>query len=41
MWSWWDCMQWWNSAWDSAMPWPMELSPNFGGGLKNQAAAWA
>src|SRR5215471_6106481 len=25
MWSWWDCMQWWNSAWDSAMPWPMFL----------------
>ena len=25
MWSWWDCMQWWNSAWDSATPWPMFL----------------
>ena len=25
MWSWWDCMQWWSGAWDSAMPWPMFL----------------
>jgi len=25
MWSWWDCMQWWNSAWDGTMPWPMFL----------------
>jgi putative membrane protein len=23
--SWWDCMQWWNSAWDSTMAWPMFL----------------
>lgn len=26
MWSWWDCMQWWNSSaasWDSSMPWVM------------------
>ena len=23
---WWDCIQWWNSAWDSAVPpWPMFL----------------
>ena len=25
MWSWWDCMQWWNGAWDGTMPWPMFL----------------
>jgi len=25
MWSWWDCMQLWNSAWDSVIPWPMFL----------------
>jgi hypothetical protein len=25
MWSWWDCMQWWNSSWDSVTPWPMFL----------------
>jgi hypothetical protein len=26
MWSWWDCMRWWNSStasWDSSMPWVM------------------
>lgn len=31
MWSWWDCMQWWNSAGDGAVPWlmflPMTLWP--------------
>jgi putative membrane protein len=25
MWSWWDCMQWWNSAGDGTVPWPMFL----------------
>jgi putative membrane protein len=25
MWSWWDCMQWWNSASDGSVPWPMLL----------------
>ena len=29
MWSWWDCMHWWSTAWnsgaDGSMPWPMFL----------------
>ena len=25
MWSWWDCMQWWNSVGDGSVPWPMFL----------------
>jgi len=25
MWSWWDCMQWWNSATDGTVPWAMFL----------------
>jgi len=25
MWSWWDCMQWWNSAADGTVLWPMFL----------------
>ena len=25
MWSWWDCMQWWNSATDGTVPWLMFL----------------
>ena len=25
MWSWWDCMRWWDTAWDGTMPWPMFL----------------
>ena len=32
MWSWWDCMQWWNAASDGSLPWasmffPMMLWP--------------
>ena len=26
MWSWSDCLQWWNNAWDNAMPWPIFLA---------------
>ena len=25
MWSWWDCMQWWNSVGDGTVPWLMFL----------------
>ena len=25
MWSWWDCMQWWNAVSDNTVPWPMFL----------------
>jgi len=25
MWSWWDCMQWWNSVGDGTAPWLMFL----------------
>ena len=25
MWSWWDCMQWWNAVSDGTVPWPMFL----------------
>lgn len=25
MWSWWDCLQWWNAASDATVPWPMFL----------------
>ena len=25
MWSWWDCMQWWNNVGDGSMPWLMFL----------------
>jgi len=23
--SWWDCMRWWDSAWDGTVSWPMFL----------------